>query len=124
MLIKEESFIVDEFQRPKLPPHLNSALLLGHPTDIILHCFCHYRLLNAGHSVGKFLSGTYKVFLKRGTKESRAHREQEEAARGSGGGGREEFEIGRGEDSYAKRREEQAECKQLSAFYLQYRRII
>lgn len=120
MLIKEESFIVDEFQRPKLPPHLNSALLLRHPTYIILYCFCHYRLFNAGHSVGKFLSGTYKVFLKRGTKESRAHREQEEAARGSGGEGREEFEIGRGEDSCAKGREELAECKQkLSAFYLQ-----
>lgn len=79
---------MDKFQRPKLCPHLNSALLLGHPTDIILYCFGHYRLLNAGHSVGKFLSGTYKVFLKGGTKESRAHREQEEAARGSGSRGR------------------------------------
>lgn len=30
MLIKEEeSFIVDKFQRPELPPHLNSTLCQG-----------------------------------------------------------------------------------------------
>lgn len=93
MRIEEEGiFIVDKFQRPKLPAYLNSVVLLGHSSDIILYCFCHYRLLFAGRSVRKFLSGTYKVFLKGETKESRVCKEQEEAAKGSGSSGK-EFEI-------------------------------